>query len=134
MDECDLSTPNEDRDAAHAGVLRVTSPFSRFFWVGPGDEANPHWGWLSLACETRLLPHCRCIKAAGLWVKDCGLGFSFVSRPLPALFPASPCFYFFDFVCVRNNTRKQKSGEKWESLGANDVRWTQGGCGGPNCT
>ena len=98
----------------------MTSPFSQFFWVGPGDEANPCWGWLSLACETRLLSHCRRIKAAGLWVRA-KLVFSFV--------PGPSWFSFFNFVfTIINGCRSVvKNGRASE----HSSWWMQGGCGAP---
>ena len=48
-----------------------------------------------------------------------------------SLVPRPPLFLVFQLVCVQYNTRKQKSGEKWERPGntyhVNDVWWMR--CG-----
>ena len=99
-------------DAAHIREFYMCD--QPLFWVGPDDEDNPCWGCLSLACETRLLPHCRCIKAAGLWVR---ISLLLCPQAPPSLVSRALLFFFFR-LCVHNNTWKQKSSEKWESLGA----------------
>ena len=92
----------------------VSSIYGRFFGWGLGMRlihAGVAWVWL-------VWQGC-CHTVGVLKQPGCGLRlvFSFVPRPLPALFRGLPCFHLLT-VCVHNSTRRQKSGEELGSVGA----------------